>query len=59
MMVFMGHSMKGLRGLPVTVRVYGHVTEQTYDAARAAIDGVLFRLRVVSDGTGTEQRAAR
>lgn len=45
------------RGCPVTFRVYGHVTEGTFDQARAAIDTVLFRLRrVESSGTVTELR---
>jgi integrase len=56
-MDFMGHSRKGL---PVTFRVYGHVTGETFDQARAAIDQRLFRLRpVASAGTVTELRAAR
>jgi hypothetical protein len=54
---FMGHSIKSL---PVTFRVYGHVTEETFDLAREAIDRTLFRLRpVTSDGTVTELRAAQ
>lgn len=56
-MDFMGHSRKGL---PVTFRVYGHVTEETFEQARKAIDKTLFRLRPVqSAGTVTELRAAR
>lgn len=56
-MEFMGHSRKGL---PVTFLVYGHVTEDTFDQARIAIDRALFKLRPVpSDGTVTELRAAR
>ncbi|RAY13611.1 hypothetical protein DPM19_18200 [Actinomadura craniellae] len=55
-MDFMGHSRKGL---PVTLGVYGHTTEETFEAARNAIDRSLFRLRAVqdqhSDGTVAEQ----
>ncbi len=54
-MEFMGHSKKGA---PVTLGVYGHVTEETFDRARSAIDRSLFRLRIVQDlspaGTETE-----
>lgn len=61
-MDFMGHSRKGSR-LPVTLGVYGHVTEETYEAARNAVDRSLFRLRPVQDqhanGTETEQAASR
>jgi integrase len=53
-MEFMGHSRKGK---PITLGVYGHVTEETFDQARAAIDRTLFRLHSV--GTVTELRAAR
>ena len=53
-MEFMGHSRKGK---VVTVAVYGHVTEETYAQARAAVDRALFRLH--STGTVTELRAAR
>ena len=54
---FMGHSVKAL---PVTFRVYGHVTEETFDLAREAIDSTLFRLRPVrSGGTVTELKASR
>jgi integrase len=54
---FMGHSIKAL---PVTFRVYGHVTEETFDQAREAIDRSLFRIRPVpSAGTVAELRAAR
>jgi integrase len=53
---FMGHSKKAL---PITFRVYGHVTEETFEQGRQAIDRVLFRLRPVeSAGTVTELRAA-
>lgn len=45
---FLGHST---RQLPVTFRVYGHVTDKTYDQARRAIDKTLFRLRPVAAGT--------
>ena len=56
-MEFMGHSKKGA---PVTLGVYGHVTEETFEQARQAIDRTLFRLRPVeSSGTVTELRAAR
>jgi hypothetical protein len=44
-MEFMGHSRKGL---PVTLGVYGHVTEETFEQARRAIDKTLFQLRPVS-----------
>lgn len=54
---FVGHSRKGL---PVTLGVYGHVTEETFELARQAVDRTLFRLRPVeSAGTVTELRAAR
>lgn len=54
---FMGHSRKQL---PVTFRVYGHVTEETFEQARAAVDQRLFRLRPVpSAGTVTELRKAQ
>ena len=54
---FMGHSVKAL---PVTFRVYGHVTEETFDLARDAIDRTLYRLRPVrSGGTVTELRTAQ
>jgi integrase len=59
-MEFLGHSRKGAR-LPVTVGVYGHVTEETFEAARVAVDRSLFRLRPVQDhsagGTEAEQAA--
>lgn len=59
-MEFMGHSKKGA---PVTLGVYGHVTEETYEAARNAVDRSLFRLRPVQDqrssGTGTEQASSQ
>jgi integrase len=55
-MDFMGHSKKGA---PVTLGVYAHVTEETYESARNAIDRSLFRLRAVQDqrssGTQTER----
>lgn len=38
----------------------GHVTEETFDLAREAIDKALYRLRPVqSDGTAAELRSAR
>ena len=53
----MGHSVKAL---PVTFRVYGHVTEETIDLAWDAIDQALFRIRLVQPrGTVTELRDAR
>jgi integrase len=55
-MALLGHSR---RGAPVTLGVYGHVTEETFEAARTAVDRNLFGLRVVpdreADGTETEQ----
>jgi hypothetical protein len=55
-MAFLGHSR---RGKPITLGVYGHVTEEGFEQARTVIDRSLFRLRVVQDqrsaGTGTEQ----
>ena len=36
-MDFMGHSRKGSR-LPMSLGVYGHTTEATYEAARTAVD---------------------
>jgi hypothetical protein len=55
--MFMGHSVKSL---PVTFRVYGHLTDETYKQARQAIDGTLFRLCPVSaPGTRAELRAAQ
>ncbi|MFB4300627.1 tyrosine-type recombinase/integrase [Actinomadura sp. NTSP31] len=58
-MDFMGHSRKAA-GLPVTLGVYSHVTEETYEAARTAVDRSLFRLRPVQDqqSTGTEAEQA-
>ena len=53
-MEFMGHSMKGRR-LPTALGVYGHVTDETYEQARQAIDKALFRPRPVRCG-GTEGR---
>ena len=56
-MEFMGHSRKGK---VVTVAIYGHVTEETFEQARAAVDKTLFRLRpVISPGTVTELRSAQ
>ena len=52
---FMGHSAGAL---PVTFRVYGHVTDETFEHGRQAIDKTLFRLRPVSaGGTVAELRA--
>ncbi|MCP2336143.1 tyrosine-type recombinase/integrase [Actinomadura rupiterrae] len=55
-MEFMGHSKKGA---PVTLGVYGHVTEETFESARKAISRSLFPLRAVQDrlsgGTVAEQ----
>lgn len=56
-MDFMGHSRKRL---PVTFRVYGHVTDETFEQARAAVDRTLFKLRTASSpGTVTELRSAQ
>lgn len=56
-MEFMGHSTKSA---PVTLSVYGHVTEETFEQARQAVDKTLFRLRPAeSGGTVTELRAVR
>ena len=55
--MFMGHSLKAL---PVTFRVYGSVTEETFDQARQAIDRSLYRLRPVTPaGTVAELRASQ
>jgi integrase len=57
MMDFMGHSRKGR---VITVAVYAHVTEETFEHARQAVDQSLFRLRPVdSGGTVAELKAAR
>lgn len=57
MMEFMGHSRQGQ---PITIGVYSHVTEETFERARRAVDIALFKLRPVkSRGTVTELRAAR
>lgn len=57
MMEFMGHSRKGK---VITIGVYGHVTEETFEQARQAVDARLFRLRpVAAAGTVTELRSAR
>ena len=53
-MEFMGHSRKGKL---ITIGVYGHVTEETFDQARSAVDRTMFGLRPV--GTVTELRAAQ
>lgn len=56
-MEFLGHSRKGM---PLAVGVYGHVTEETFQRARDAVDRTLFRLRPVeSGGTVTELRSAQ
>jgi integrase len=56
-MEFMGHSRKGQ---PITIGVYSHVTAETLERARQAIDAALFKLRPVeSNGTLTELRSAR
>jgi integrase len=56
-MDFMGHSKKGQ---PVTLGVYGNVTEETFEQGRQAIDKTLFRLRPVKPaGTVTELRTAQ
>jgi hypothetical protein len=46
-MEFMGHSDAAA---PLALGVYGHVTEQTLEDARNAIDRTLFRLRPVRSG---------
>lgn len=53
-MEFLGYSRKGK---PVTLLVYGHMTEETFAQARSAIDRTLFKLHSV--GTVTELRQAR
>lgn len=59
-MEFVGHSTKSA---PITVRVYGHVTEETFEQTRNVIDRTLFRLRAVQDqrssGTGTERAVSQ
>jgi integrase len=64
-MEFMGHSRKGK---PITLGTYGHVDEETFAAARAAVDQRLFPLRSVgasgpakmtADGTVAELRRPR
>src|SRR5690606_41517671 len=45
-MEFLGHSTKGK---PVTLGVYAHRSETTFESARNAIDRSLFRLRPVQD----------
>jgi integrase len=57
MMEFMGHSRKG-QG--ITIGVYGHVTDETFERARNAVDQRLFKLHpVASAGTVTELRRAQ
>lgn len=57
---FLGHSKKSL---PITFRVYGHVTEESFEQARVAIDRAVFRLRPVASadpgGAVAELRPAR
>jgi hypothetical protein len=49
-----------VKSLPVTFRVYGHVTEDTFHLARDAIDWTLLRIRPVkSGGTVAELRTAQ
>jgi integrase len=57
MMEFMGHSREAQ---VITIGVYGHVTEDTFERARTAVDATLFKLRPVgSGGTVTELKSAR
>jgi hypothetical protein len=44
---FMGHSV-GAR--TITISVYGHVTEETFEKGRDAVDQRLFKLRPVPSG---------
>lgn len=54
-MEFMGHSPGSFA---VTVGTYGHATEETFEAARQAVDARLYKLRPVkSSGAVTELRA--
>jgi integrase len=53
-MEFMGHSREGK---PITLGTYGHVTEETFEQARDAIDQTLFRLRPV-EASGPVKMAA-
>jgi integrase len=56
-MEFMGHSRTGRS---ITIGVYGHVTEETFEAARNAVDQRLFKLRPVAPRrTIAELRPAR
>jgi integrase len=63
-MEFLGHSRKGK---PVTLGTYGHVTDETFAAARAAVDRGLFQLhsvdaepvKIAAGGTVTELRSGR
>lgn len=56
-MEFMGHSKKGK---VVTIASYGHVTEESFESARNAVDRTLFKLRKIEPtGTVTEIRAAQ
>lgn len=55
-MEFMGHSRESV---PLAIGVYGHVTEQSRETARRAVDAALFGLRPVpSHGTVAELRRA-
>lgn len=62
-MDFVGHSKRSAKGAAVTLGVYAHVTEETFEKARAAVDASLFRLRAVqdhsADGTVAELGASR
>ncbi|MCU1469027.1 MAG: hypothetical protein JWQ39_176, partial [Glaciihabitans sp.] len=59
-MDFMGHSRESA---PITLGTYGHVTAETFEQARTAIDRSLFRLRAVQDhpasGTQTERAVSQ
>lgn len=64
-MEFLGHSRKGK---PVTLGTYGHVTDETFAAAREAADRGLFRLhsvgasgaaKMAANGTVAELRRGR
>ncbi|WP_157518739.1 tyrosine-type recombinase/integrase [Herbidospora mongoliensis] len=47
---YLGHANPGF-----TLRVYAHLMPGSHDRARKAIDDRLFRPRLISHGTGTEQ----
>lgn len=64
-MEFMGHSREGK---PITLGTYGHVTEETFEQARQAVDRTLFRLhsagpsgavKIAAGGTVAELRRPR